>query len=230
MKATLFLAVAGLAAAQIDNIPEIPQCAVSYPGNATSSCAYIWKANTSPQYKCLAKGLGDVGCDDVTDFKCICEGLDKIMESQSECFTDSCDTTELENAQKQAASLCKSVVSGSMTIPEATATGTTTSGETTASGTTDITTSATTGVTTGVTTPTPSGTETSGGASPTETGGNGDGGDGGSGGGDGDGDGGDGGDGSDGSDGDGGDGGDGDDAARPAIGLAAAALAVLAAL
>lgn len=216
MKAAIFttLAVAGIAHAQLDGIPT---CAVS----------------------CIGKVLPEIGCENGADFECACKNMEDLMEA--DCFKEECEGDDLDDAKSQAEKLCANLVgdetSSETTIVETnieTSTMTSTASEDDAEATTTV---AETTVTSP--TPTPSGSVTTTkteGTKPTNGGGAGgdsddgddsdnNGGDSDSGSGSGSGENGEG-------EGEGeGEGGDGDSAgSKPIAGLAAAAVALLAAL
>merc|ERR1711900_41066 len=86
------LAGAGLAAAQMIDIPE---CAT----------------------ECLARGLPEIGCEGSLDVECICSGLEDLMQAQASCFTDSCQTDQPMDIQDRALDLCNNLLSATSPSP-----------------------------------------------------------------------------------------------------------------
>merc|ERR1712000_295417 len=85
------LAGAGLAAAQMIDIPE---CAT----------------------ECLARGLPEIGCEGSLDVECICSGLEDLMQAQASCFTDSCQADQLMDIQDRALELCNNLLSTTLSV------------------------------------------------------------------------------------------------------------------
>ncbi|KAM3534650.1 hypothetical protein MY4038_002062 [Beauveria bassiana] len=100
MKGAIILAAAGLVAAQLPDISNVPQCAIT----------------------CLLPALSSTGCD-LTDLTCACksENQEKIRSSATPCLEKGCSKDDLQKALDAANSLCGGGVSG---IPSGSATST----------------------------------------------------------------------------------------------------------
>jgi len=118
MRSTFIAAVIALVApavyAQIDNLPE---------------CA-------SP---CLLNNLSKSGCENPTDFKCVC-GSEDFITAASECMKTECTGEDIKTALGAASVLCKSVgVDIDVPVPETTADATTVTETTTVADATTVT-------------------------------------------------------------------------------------------
>ncbi|TQV93431.1 hypothetical protein V2A60_010162 [Cordyceps javanica] len=91
MKAAIVLAAAGLVAAQLPDISNVPQCAIT----------------------CLLPALTSTGCS-LTDLSCACksENQDKIRSQATPCLEKGCSKDDLQKALDAANSLCGGGVSG----------------------------------------------------------------------------------------------------------------------
>ena len=63
--------------------------------------------------KCLGTAAPDAGCSGITDFECLCGSIDEIIQSSRECFTNECNSKELRSAQSAAMEFCATLVGSS---------------------------------------------------------------------------------------------------------------------
>ncbi|KAM3557003.1 hypothetical protein MY1884_004748 [Beauveria asiatica] len=91
MKGAIVLAAAGLVAAQLPDISNVPQCATT----------------------CLLPALSSTGCD-LADLTCACksENQDKIRSQATPCIEKGCSKDDSQKALEAANSLCGGGVSG----------------------------------------------------------------------------------------------------------------------
>ncbi|OAQ96393.1 hypothetical protein LLEC1_04245 [Akanthomyces lecanii] len=91
MKGAIVLAAAGLVAAQLPDISQVPQCAIT----------------------CLLPALTSTGCS-LTDLSCACkaENQEKIRSQATPCLEKGCSKEDLQKALDAANSLCGGNVSG----------------------------------------------------------------------------------------------------------------------
>ncbi|KAF8432591.1 hypothetical protein BGX38DRAFT_1276641 [Terfezia claveryi] len=92
MKSAIFAAVVALAVPAVyAQVPGLPDCA-------------------GP---CLASGLSVSGCDNPSDFKCVCSSI-PFVTAAGHCFHSSCDSAQVGSAISAARAFCQSV---GVTIP-----------------------------------------------------------------------------------------------------------------
>ncbi|KAF5531943.1 cell wall protein [Fusarium napiforme] len=108
MKATFFLAAAGLVAAQ--DFGGQPECAVSHPDPMEHIHASYDSAQLTPipQLKCLQENIPKAGCKlEDTACQCASDFQEKLLPIITPCLTKACEAQDLLKAQSAATEACK---------------------------------------------------------------------------------------------------------------------------